>query len=176
MIEKIVSGGQTGVDRAALDSAIFAHIQHSGWCPRGRKAEDGIIPDKYNLQETESDEYSVRTKLNILDSDGTLIFVPSTPIKVTDGTILTIKEVFEKNKPFMIIDLSKYNETKLQIINWINKNNIKILNIAGPRESQAPGIYQAVLNFLPSILQFANNEEWKNLNKQSLELRSFIRN
>lgn len=92
MLKKIISGGQTGVDRAALDAAILLKIPHGGWCPKGRLSEVGKIPDKYLLKETESSDYSERTKLNIHDSDGTLIFVPSTPIKVTDGTLLTIQK------------------------------------------------------------------------------------
>ncbi len=103
---KIVTGGQTGVDRAGLDAARKLGIKHGGWCPKKRKAENGIIPDCYQLKETESEDYNVRTKYNIRDSDGTLIIVPSTPISVTDGTILTISEVKEKKKPYFIIDLS----------------------------------------------------------------------
>ena len=103
MIEKIVSGGQTGADRAGLDAAIKLEIQHGGWCPRGRQAEDGDIHVRYNLQcpvdgDSEAEEkniYNERTKLNIRDSDGTLIFVPRIPLplSITDGTNLTIKEV-----------------------------------------------------------------------------------
>src|SRR6186713_1323560 len=103
---KTVSGGQTGVDRAALDVAISLNILHGGWCPKGRKAElNTLIPIEYNLKETESSEFEVRTKLNIHDSDGTLILVADTPIKVTDGTILTIQEAQRINKPYMILDL-----------------------------------------------------------------------
>lgn len=105
---KIISGGQTGVDRAALDVAIEMKIPYGGWCPKGRLAELGTtIPTKYILQETTSAKFEERTKLNIRDSDGTLILVPETPIKVTDGTILTIEEVKFVHKPFLIIDLSK---------------------------------------------------------------------
>ena len=89
---KIISGGQTGGDRAALDAAIEMKIPYGGWCPKGRLAELGTtIPTKYILQETTSATFEERTKLNIRDSDGTLILVPETPIKVTDGTILTIE-------------------------------------------------------------------------------------
>lgn len=143
MLEKIVSGGQTGVDRAALDAAIKLGVPHGGWCPKGRKAEDGKLADCYELVETESDEYSERTKHNIRDSDGTLIIVASTPIKVTDGTILTINEVKEKAKPYLIVDLSEKDKINEKIAYWIRDNNIKILNIAGPRESQSPGIYES---------------------------------
>src|SRR5690242_15332061 len=105
MIKKIVSGGQTGPDRAALDVAIKLGIPHGGWCPRGRKAEDGDIPDRYQLrcptgdsEDKETNIYNERTKLNIRDSDGTLILVPAIPLPntITDGTNLTIQEVKDK--------------------------------------------------------------------------------
>ena len=108
MIEKIIAGGQTGIDRAALDVAIELNIPHGGWCPQGRLAELGqTIPEKYLLQETKTSDYSERTKLNIQDSDGTLILVPELPLTIKDGTLLTIKQVEEKNKPHLIFDLSK---------------------------------------------------------------------
>jgi|SRR3990167_8561670 len=152
MLEKIISGGQTGVDRAALDVSIKMGIVHGGWCPRGRAAEDGIIAEHYNLIETNSGDPSERTKLNIQDSDGTLILVTSIPVKVNDGTILTIHEVKEKRKLHLIIDLSKNENVDEKIANWIKENNIQILNIAGPRESQCPGIYGATSKTLISTL------------------------
>lgn len=145
---KIISGGQTGVDRGALDAAIELDIAHGGWCPKGRRAEfKTIIPEKYLLKETDSEEYSERTILNIRDSDGTFIIVPKMPLAVTDGTILTIQTVKEKNKPYLIIVLSKeYNSE--QLLAWVNENDIKTLNVAGPRESQAPGIYLSSFTLL----------------------------
>ena len=157
---KIISGGQTGVDRAALDAAIALGIPHGGWCPKGRRAElETVIPEKYNLKETDSREFEERTKLNIRDSDGTLILVLETPIKVTDGTILTIETVRESNKPYFIIDLSKETEIE-KLLTWINDNNIKILNVAGPRESQARGIYLSSFILLNKIFSsFLNKLE-----------------
>lgn len=153
MIEKIISGGQTGVDRAALDVAMTCNISHGGWCPKGRLAELATtIPEKYLLKETESSDYSVRTKLNIQDSDGTLILVPEIPVKVNDGTNLTIEEVKIKKKPYLIINLSNPSDS-VEIITWIKSNNIKILNIAGPRESQALGIYQKTSVYLQNFFQ-----------------------
>lgn len=147
MIKKIISGGQTGVDRAALDVAIKLNIPHGGWCPRGRKAEDGVIPFKYQLQETNTDQYSERTELNIINSDATLILVPEIPINVTDGTILTIEKVKERNKPYLVVNILDKSALD-NIHDWIIKNNIEILNIAGPRESQSLGIYQLVFDVI----------------------------
>lgn len=165
---KIISGGQTGVDRAALDAAIALGIPHGGWCPKGRRAElETVIPEKYNLKETDSREFEERTKLNIRDSDGTLILVLETPIKVTDGTILTIETVQESNKPYVIIDLSK--ETELEkLLTWVNDNNIKILNVAGPRESQAPGVYLSSFILLKNIFSsFSNKPDEEDTQKPS---------
>jgi hypothetical protein len=103
MIEKIVSGGQTGVDRAALDAAIEQSISHGGWCPKGRLSESGKIPDKYSLKETISAEYDERTVLNVEQSDGTLIILPNKTINITDGTILTRDTANKKNKPLLTI-------------------------------------------------------------------------
>ena len=154
MIKRIISGGQTGVDRAALDAAIELNIPHGGWCPKGRLAELGTtIPEKYILKETDSPSFGKRTRLNIRDSDGTLVLVPSIPIpqEITDGTLLTIKEVQQKKKPHLMIDLSGTLNIDA-IINWVKKNDIRILNIAGPRESQSPGIYLQSLEFLKRAL------------------------
>jgi hypothetical protein len=144
---KIISGGQTGVDRAALDVALKLGLPHGGWCPKKRKAEDGPIPSFYFLRETESEDYSERTKKNIADSDGTLILVCGDINKVSDGTILTKNEVSSKNKPNLIFDLLGADNESV-VINWIIENKIKILNIAGPRETQTPGIYKLSLSFL----------------------------
>lgn len=156
---KIVSGGQTGVDRAALDIAIKLNIPHGGWCPRNRLSEDGVIPAKYQLAETKSSEYSERTKLNIQDSDGTLIIVPKIDIKITDGTILTIQEAQYTGKPHLIVNISEQIDT-LSIIRWTNENNINILNIAGPRESQCPGIYvkscKVIEHIIKAVISYNN--------------------
>ncbi len=151
MLDKIISGGQTGVDTAALDIAIALGISHGGWCPKGRLREDGIIPLKYNLQETNSSDYSQRTKLNIYDSDGTLIFLPRDK-KINDGTLLTIDEVKKTNKPYLVIEHFE-DDQLVQIKQWLEINAIKILNIAGPRESQSVGIYKQCFDFLCRALQ-----------------------
>lgn len=152
MIEKIISGGQTGVDRAALDAAIKFHIAHGGWCPKGRLAEDGVIPRQYHLRETKTADYNERTKLNIQDSDATLIFVTEVPVTVTDGTALMISEVVKQNKPYLIVNL--YDEYDIDsVLLWLKQNNIKILNVGGPRESLRPGVYKLSFEFLSHIFE-----------------------
>lgn len=155
----IVSGGQTGVDRAALDTAIKLNIPHGGWCPKGRRCEskidpDGsdVIPPQYLLEETTTADYSQRTMWNIRDSDATLIILPDGKTKISDGTILTINEVKKQSKPFLITNLSDPLPAN-EIIKWIFTHKINILNIAGPRESQFNGIYEHSRHYLETILK-----------------------
>lgn len=164
LVKKIISGGQIGADSAALDFAIEHDIPHGGWCPKGRLAElGGIIPEKYLLTETQTSEFSERTKLNIQDSNGTLIFVPELPLNVMDGTILTIKEVKDKGKPHFIVNLSiqdPENKSFSKLYSWIQDNKIDVLNIAGPRESQSPGIYESCYRYLNDFLIFSARIEF----------------
>ena len=132
MINKIISGGQTGVDRAALDSAINNGIEHGGWCPRGRVAEDGMIDSQYNLKETESSNYYCRTEWNVRDSDGTLILHYD---HLEGGTALTSRFAKKHNKPYMLVDL-RNNVDTATLLKWIKNQDISVLNIAGPRESK----------------------------------------
>ena len=150
MIKKIVSGGQTGVDRAGLDVAIQHNLPHGGWCPRGRRAEDGRISDKYQLVETASHEYAIRTEYNVRDSDGTLILNMG---KLEGGTAYTAHLAASLHKPCMIMDLSGPDDTAA-LLKWLKDNNIQILNIAGPRESKCPGIYEQSVTALTRILSF----------------------
>lgn len=154
MLKKIISGGQTGVDRAALDVAILLNIAHGGWCPKGRLAEDGELDKRYLLIETETSDYSERTKLNIRDSDATLICIVGTIENISDGTILTLEEVKRNNKIFLLIDILK-NDCVVEVQDWLISTNIKTLNIAGPRESQSVGIYDSVFTILMNV--FENN-------------------
>ncbi len=150
MIERIISGGQTGVDRGALDAALRAGVGAGGWCPRDRIAEDGAIPAIYPLRETESSTYTERTARNVLDSDGTLIL--SNSHTVTGGTAFT-KYVAEQNgKPYLVVDLSSDVDPHA-IIGWLESENIKILNVAGPRESQNPGIRDLADDRITAILR-----------------------
>jgi len=147
MITRILSGGQTGADRAALDFAIKHHIPHGGWLPKGRKTEDGTLPEKYQLQEMPTPDYSKRTKQNVLDSDGTLIVSHGF---LTGGSALTEFLAEEHNKPYLHIDLNLLSmQEAVQIINqWIQSYKLKVLNVAGPRASKDPKIYQAIMNLL----------------------------
>lgn len=148
MITKIVSGGQTGVDRAALDVALELGVSCGGWCPKGRRAEDGAIPDRYPLQETSWDGYPQRTEWNVRDSDGTLILHNGVADR---GTALTRSLAQRRTKPCLEIDLSCTPQANC-VREWINTIRIQVLNVAGPRESSAPGIYQAAAQFLREVL------------------------
>ncbi len=148
MLKKIISGGQTGVDRAGLDVAMELNIPTGGWCPKGRKAEDGPINKKYPLQETKSGGYKVRTGLNVKKSDGTLIFTTGKP---TGGTALPLNRAQALKKPYLVIDLEMpYNYDVVQT--WLIDNHIETLNIAGPRGSQSPDIYEKTRIFLKTLL------------------------
>ena len=141
--KRIVSGGQTGVDRAALDTAMELDIEHGGWCPAGRLAEDGIIPVRYKLAETKSSEYPVRTEQNIVDSSATLILHEG---KIRGGTRLTRRLCKKLEKPFFTVKIS-LNEVA-SVRRWLDLQAPETLNIAGPRESSSPGIYSRSLVFL----------------------------
>jgi len=134
----IVTGGQTGVDRAALDTALSLFLPVRGWCPKGRLAEDGTIAPIYPLQETNSTDYAVRTEWNVRDSDGTMILAYGT---LSGGTKLTAELARKYHRPVLVIDalsFSKDDVTRFQ--KWIQENHVRILNVAGPRESSQPGV------------------------------------
>ena len=152
MITKILSGGQTGADQAALDFAIKHGIPHGGWIPKGRKTEDGILPDKYKLDEMPTTSYPKRTEKNILDSDGTLIFSRG---KLTGGSALTRKLAKQHERPWLHIDLDKVVATQaVQILaGWVGDNDIQALNVAGPRASKDPGIHDFVVGILEIALK-----------------------
>jgi len=147
-LRKIVSGGQTGVDRAALDVALDWGVPVGGWCPRGRRAEDGTIPDRYPLEETDSAKYDVRTRRNVRDSDGTLILTQGTPV---GGTSLTKDYAERIGKPLYIADLNLHPAPG-PVIDWLRLHAIEVLNVAGPRESTVPGITERAAEFLTALL------------------------
>ncbi len=158
-VTKIVSGGQTGVDRAALDVAIYTDIPHGGWCPLDRRAEDGPIPSTYRMQETGTRDYAERTEKNVVDSDGTLILHFN---ELSGGTRLTAKLARRHHRPFHCIDLAELHEPSSETASplprmvretraWIEDNNICVLNVAGPRESTRPGIGRLAEQVLVAI-------------------------
>ncbi|MFP7754035.1 putative molybdenum carrier protein [Thermodesulfobacteriota bacterium B35] len=147
---KIVSGGQTGADRAALDAAIRLGIPHGGWLPRGRKTEDGPLPGRYRLREMDSGRYRDRTEKNILDSDGTLI-VSLGPL--TGGSALTEALAIRHDRPCLHINLELVDreQAATTIGRWLREHAIRTLNVAGPRASGEPRIYEEVLELLLSV-------------------------
>ena len=145
MIEKIVSGGQTGADRAALDFAISRHIPHGGWCPKGRKAEDGALDARYNLKESPSASYLQRTEWNARDSDGTVVF--SLAPVLTGGSLKTQAFAAKHKKPCAHIHPGMY-APEAAILRFIEAHKIKAFNVAGPRGSKEPGVYDLVMRML----------------------------
>ncbi len=149
MLQKIISGGQTGVDRAALDAAIKLTIPHGGWIPQGRLTENGKLPPEYQLKETRSTSYADRTEKNVLDADATLI-ISRGPL--TGGSEYTREMAVRHNRRWLHIDLKKIPafQAAIAINDWIAKNGIAILNVAGPRSSKDPKIYNDTLSILES--------------------------
>ena len=148
MFTKIVSGGQTGVDRAALDVALELGVPCGGWCPRGRRAEDGPIDRRYPLTETPWDGYPQRTEWNVRDSDGTLILTRGTPDR---GTALTVELARHYGRPHLVIDLAEPLGAE-RVRAWAGEHRVRILNVAGPRESSCAGIHDEAAAFLRRVL------------------------
>jgi hypothetical protein len=148
MFGKIVSGGQTGVDRAALDVAWELGLPCGGWCPRGRRAEDGVIPDRYPLRETPWHGYPQRTEWNVRDADGTLVLTAGTPDR---GTALTLRVAGRLGKPCLMVDLDGTPSAEA-VRAWARAHQVGVLNVAGPRESSAPGIHHRAAQFLREVL------------------------
>jgi hypothetical protein len=144
----IVSGGQTGVDRAALDVAIAIGIGHGGWCPAGRLSEDGSVPSRYELRETDSREYPARTEQNVIDSDATLILYEG---RLKGGTLLTQRICRRLDKPELSIRVDPKNVEQVRA--WLLATKPETLNVAGPRESTNNGIFHRSMNFLLRALE-----------------------
>jgi len=169
MITKIISGGQTGADRGGLDAAIHCDLPHGGWCPKGRKAEDGIIPSEYHLNEMASAEYLPRTKANVFDSDATVIFTYGL---LSGGSLKTVMYAHHLEKPYHDIDLLRTTPKKavVEIMRWLAGDEelndydeyvacpplACVLNVAGSRESHAPGIQEAVFRLMVDVLMKVN--------------------
>jgi hypothetical protein len=146
---RIVSGGQTGVDRAALDVALHLGIPHGGWCPRGRRAEDGTIPAQYQLSETPSSRYAQRTAWNVRDSDATLVLCSGPP---RGGTALTVRMARSLARPCLVADPADL-AAAASLRHTLAALAVQRLNVAGPRESQHPGIGAQALAFLLALLE-----------------------
>ncbi|MDF1583640.1 MAG: putative molybdenum carrier protein [Methyloprofundus sp.] len=149
---KIVSGGQTGVDRAALDAAIECNIDAGGWCPSGRKAEDGRIPEHYPLIELPGADYRKRTLKNVKDSDGTVIIYFS---KLSGGTKLTVDFCIKEKKPYILVVANQLSESQAaqEIIAFIAEFKIQTLNVAGPRASNQELAYPYTKDVITNILK-----------------------
>jgi len=154
---KIISGGQTGADRAALDSAMQLGIPHGGWLPRGRKTEDGPLPIRYCLQETDSDSYRDRTEKNVVTGDATLIVSFGS---LTGGSALTESLALRHDRPCLVLnlDLIDYAAAVTAVEDWITRYRIRTVNVAGPRASSEPRIYDAVRDILLAV-------DWQKLEK-----------
>jgi hypothetical protein len=136
------------VDRAALDAARRAGVAHGGWCPRGRGAEDGVIPLAYPLRETPDADPAQRTTWNVRDSDATLVLSRGAP---QGGTALAVAHAEALGRPLLVLDLEREPRAE-EVLRWLRGRPVSALNVAGPRESEAPGIYDQALELLCAIL------------------------
>jgi Circularly permutated YpsA SLOG family len=149
MLKKIVSGGQTGADQAALDVAIDLGIDHGGWVPLGRKTENGVLNDQYRMQEMPTADYGHRTEQNVIDSEGTLILSHG---RLTGGSEYTRKMAVKQGRPWLHVDLTRMSafQAARSIGEWLAEQGIGVLNVAGPRASKDPRIYEATRGVLES--------------------------
>ena len=144
---KIVSGGQTGADRAALDWAVERGVVHGGWCPRGRRAEDGPIDGRYRLTETPGEAYVERTEWNVRDSDGTVIFSIATTL--SGGSAKTADFARQQGKPWLhLAQHADRGDAARQLRRFVEEHRIRVLNVAGPRASTEPRVGEFVREVL----------------------------
>jgi hypothetical protein len=154
-IRRVISGGQTGVDRAALDVALDLGIDAGGWCPAGRRAEDGSIPGRYPLRETPAPDYEQRTEWNVWEADGTLILTMGSP---GGGTAYTIEIAEAVGRPCRVVDLTgltsehEFSETAEGVRQWLEEEGVGVLNVAGPRASKNSTIEEVATRFLRQLL------------------------
>lgn len=151
MLRKIISGGQTGVDRAGLDAAIRWRISHGGAIPRGRRTEDGKLPDRYNLTEMPFTSYPARTEKNVVDGDATVIFSHG---PLSNGSLLTQKKALQHKRPVLHLDLHQVDAGRAAalLVDFVHAHRVEVLNIAGPRASGDPYIYDAAFSVLEAAL------------------------
>ncbi|MCD4741951.1 MAG: putative molybdenum carrier protein [Desulfobacteraceae bacterium] len=167
MLQKIISGGQTGADQAALDSAIKFNIEHGGWVPKGRKTENGILSGKYKMDEMKTGDYPARTRQNIIDSDATLIIAGGV---LTGGSLLTKNLAREMGKPYCHIDFISMDdfEAAMVVHSFIIDNNVEILNIAGSRISSDPAIYEGTRTLVEAMIYMTELSSDKGIEKVEL--------
>ena len=152
-VKKIISGGQTGADRAGLDAAIDLNMDYGGSIPKGRRTEDGTLPDRYGkIIELDTPNYPARTEKNVVDSDATVIF---TYTEMGSGSVLTIELAKKHNKPYLHINLEdkRNGDAIREVSEWFDKVKPEVLNVAGSRESGAKGIYNRVYGILKAVLK-----------------------
>ena len=149
---RIISGGQTGVDRAALDVALKYEIECGGWCPAGRLDEFGRIPNHYPVQQLAAGGFTERTLQNVKDSDGTVIIYPG---RLSGGTEQTVRFCSELRRMHLLVDASKLSaeDAASLIADFVRKNKIDVLNVAGPRQSEWPEGYDYAFRALDAILK-----------------------
>ncbi len=149
---KIISGGQTGVDRGALDAALELDVACGGHCPKGRLAEDGEIPERYPLEAIESTHYPDRTLKNVQDSDGTLVVHFGV---IEGGTAFTLKCCETERKPHVAVDTSTADmqQTVVEIAEFVRDNKIEVLNVAGPRASKVPDARRTTYTLLRNLIE-----------------------
>ena len=153
-LEKVISGGQTGVDRAALDAARANGLSIGGWCPRGRVAEDGDIDAGYPLHETPSERYMERTEWNVRDADATLILNRG---ELEGGTLATVDYARDLGRPCRVVDLDEPDPQA--VVAWIAGHSIQVLNVGGPRASKDSAIYRRAYDFLSEILEVVGRRD-----------------
>lgn len=152
-IDRIVSGGQTGADRAALDWAIEHGVAHEGWCPAGRRAEDGPIDSRYRLFETAEEGYLVRTERNVLETDATVIMTLKADL--TGGSLATKRFADRHGKPCLHLSKATSDDPARDLVDFLERHDVRILNVAGPRKSGEP----TVGDFVREVLSEALEEE-----------------
>ncbi len=160
---KIVSGAQTGVDRGALDAALKCNVSCEGWCPEGRKAEDGVIPDDYPVKELKGGDYLERTLKNVLDSDGTLIIYFKKP---SGGTEQTLHYCLKNKKPYLLLDAVEVKPDRAaeRIIEFLNGLPGETLNCAGPRSSNHDKAYEYALKAITMFIELYQKDISSNKN------------
>jgi hypothetical protein len=153
---KIVSGGQTGVDRGALDAALAANFPCGGWCPEGRQSEDGRIPDNYPLLVLAGSGYRQRTLRNLLDSDGTVILFTGS---LTGGTKLTRDLCLRERKIFRLVNAAQVSVSEAidEVASFIKEQNIRVLNVAGPRRSGWNRGHELAFNVIAGVIGTARS-------------------